>query len=201
MSSTTCMAIASPTSLAYLGLTINWGAMLGYSAIQGACDWSVVLPLYAGCVSWTMVYDTIYAHQTQEAWVYSHDRPIGHRNRGYILMTDQSDTWVLTRWQRFILMTRRRGVLKHIAVALSRPRNVAPRYIGTSDWCCPQDKKDDQRVGIRSTALFFGDKTPLWLSGFAATSVGGLALAGHAAGLGWPYYAAVAAFGGHMAWQ
>eukprot|EP00959_Pyramimonas_sp_CCMP1952_P129909 2716719-Pyramimonas_sp.AAC.1 len=30
-------------------------------------------------------------NQTQEAWVYSHDGPIGHRNHGYILMTDQSD--------------------------------------------------------------------------------------------------------------
>eukprot|EP00959_Pyramimonas_sp_CCMP1952_P240987 5036652-Pyramimonas_sp.AAC.1 len=31
-------------------------------------------------------------NQTQEARVYSHDGPIGHRKRGYILMTDQSDT-------------------------------------------------------------------------------------------------------------
>jgi hypothetical protein len=48
---------------------MNWGAMLGYSAVQGACDWSVVLPLYAGCISWTMVYDTIYAHQVRCCYV------------------------------------------------------------------------------------------------------------------------------------
>jgi 4-hydroxybenzoate polyprenyltransferase len=64
-----------------------------------------------------------------------------------------------------------------------------------------QDKHDDQKIGIRSTALLFGDRTPLLLSGFAGTSVAGLALAGGAAGLAWPYYAALAAFGGHMAWQ
>lgn len=48
---------------AYLGLTFNWGAMLGWAAVQGSCDWCAVLPLYAGGVCWTLVYDTIYAHQ------------------------------------------------------------------------------------------------------------------------------------------
>ncbi|XP_042907888.1 4-hydroxybenzoate polyprenyltransferase, mitochondrial [Parasteatoda tepidariorum] len=46
-----------------LGLTFNWGAMLGWSALHGSCQWSSVLPLYMACVSWTMIYDTIYAHQ------------------------------------------------------------------------------------------------------------------------------------------
>ncbi|KFM81848.1 4-hydroxybenzoate polyprenyltransferase, mitochondrial, partial [Stegodyphus mimosarum] len=46
-----------------LGLTFNWGAMLGWSALHGTCQWSAVLPLYLACVSWTMIYDTIYAHQ------------------------------------------------------------------------------------------------------------------------------------------
>lgn len=48
---------------AYLGFTFNWGALLGYAAVQGSCDWPVVLPLYLGGVCWTLVYDTIYAHQ------------------------------------------------------------------------------------------------------------------------------------------
>lgn len=46
-----------------LGLTFNWGALLGWSAIRGCCDWSVCLPLYASGVMWTLIYDTIYAHQ------------------------------------------------------------------------------------------------------------------------------------------
>ncbi|GAA6062465.1 hypothetical protein JCM10212_005368 [Sporobolomyces blumeae] len=46
-----------------LGLAFNWGALLGSSAILGTCDWQVALPLYAGSVAWTIVYDTIYAHQ------------------------------------------------------------------------------------------------------------------------------------------
>lgn len=46
-----------------LGMTFNWGALLGWSATQGAVDWSACLPLYAAGVCWTIVYDTIYAHQ------------------------------------------------------------------------------------------------------------------------------------------
>ncbi|KAK4053861.1 Para-hydroxybenzoate--polyprenyltransferase, mitochondrial precursor (PHB:polyprenyltransferase) [Microbotryomycetes sp. JL201] len=46
-----------------LGLAFNWGALLGSSAVLGATDWKVALPLYAGSVAWTIVYDTIYAHQ------------------------------------------------------------------------------------------------------------------------------------------
>jgi 4-hydroxybenzoate polyprenyltransferase len=50
---------------AWLGLTFNWGALLGYAAITG----SLALPsllLYAGGVFWTLGYDTIYAIQDME---------------------------------------------------------------------------------------------------------------------------------------
>ncbi|MBZ3881050.1 4-hydroxybenzoate polyprenyltransferase, mitochondrial [Sciurus carolinensis] len=46
-----------------LGLTFNWGTLLGWSAIKGSCDPSVCLPLYFSGVMWTLIYDTIYAHQ------------------------------------------------------------------------------------------------------------------------------------------
>lgn len=46
-----------------LGLTINWGALLGWAAVHGSCDWSVVVPLYVASLCWTLIYDTIYAHQ------------------------------------------------------------------------------------------------------------------------------------------
>lgn len=48
---------------AYLGLTFNWGALLGWAAIRGSVEPAVVLPLYISGVLWTLVYDTIYAHQ------------------------------------------------------------------------------------------------------------------------------------------
>lgn len=46
-----------------LGFTFNWGALLGYSAIKGYVDIPVCLPLYIAGICWTIVYDTIYAHQ------------------------------------------------------------------------------------------------------------------------------------------
>lgn len=48
-----------------LGMTFNWGALLGSSAIHGACDWSICLPLYVAGICWTILYDTIYAHQVR----------------------------------------------------------------------------------------------------------------------------------------
>jgi 4-hydroxybenzoate polyprenyltransferase len=46
-----------------LGLTFNWGAILGWAAYHSAIDWEVIMPLYVGCAAWTLGYDTIYAHQ------------------------------------------------------------------------------------------------------------------------------------------
>ncbi|KAH8871316.1 4-hydroxybenzoate polyprenyltransferase isoform 3 [Schistosoma japonicum] len=46
-----------------LGLTLNWGIWLGYSAINGFCVFSVCTPLYLAAVCWTCTYDTIYSHQ------------------------------------------------------------------------------------------------------------------------------------------
>jgi len=50
---------------AWLGLTFNWGALLGWAAATGELTWSAAL-LYAGGVFWTLGYDTIYAHQDRE---------------------------------------------------------------------------------------------------------------------------------------
>lgn len=46
----------------FLGLTFNWGALVGAVAIEG----TITLPalfLYIGCVMWTLGYDTLYAVQ------------------------------------------------------------------------------------------------------------------------------------------
>jgi len=45
-----------------LGLAFKWGALVGWSAIAGSLSLPAVA-LYAGCVLWTIGYDTIYAHQ------------------------------------------------------------------------------------------------------------------------------------------
>ena len=111
---------------AVLGLTFNWGALLGWAAVHGSCDWSVVLPLYGGGVCWTIVYDTWYAHQ---------------------------------------------------------------------------DKGDDAKLGLKSTALLFGERTKPVLAAFSAATLGALGLAGAQAGLDWPFYTALLGGSTHLAWQ
>lgn len=50
---------------AFLGLTFNWGCLLGWAAATGGLGWPA-LALYAAGLNWTLVYDTIYAHQDRE---------------------------------------------------------------------------------------------------------------------------------------
>lgn len=50
---------------AFLGLTFNWGALMGWSAVAGSLGLPALL-LYAGGIAWTLHYDTIYAHQDKE---------------------------------------------------------------------------------------------------------------------------------------
>ncbi|KAH0558123.1 4-hydroxybenzoate polyprenyltransferase, mitochondrial [Cotesia glomerata] len=109
-----------------LGMTFNWGALLGWSAVQGSCDLSICLPLYVAGICWTVLYDTIYAHQ---------------------------------------------------------------------------DKVDDLLLGIKSTALKFGDNTKLYLSGFGASMIGSLLTSGVVSGQTWPYYVAVSVVAGHVVEQ
>lgn len=48
-----------------LGLAFNWGALLGWAAVQGDLARPAVL-LYVAGICWTLGYDTIYAHQDKE---------------------------------------------------------------------------------------------------------------------------------------
>ncbi|KAG0238028.1 Para-hydroxybenzoate--polyprenyltransferase, mitochondrial precursor (PHB:polyprenyltransferase) [Actinomortierella wolfii] len=110
-----------------LGLAFNWGALLGSSAMLEACNWPVALPLYASGVCWTLVYDTIYAHQ---------------------------------------------------------------------------DKKDDIKIGVKSTALRFGEKTPTYLAAFSTGMISLLALSGYMNDQGPLFYAlSVGGAAAHLAWQ
>ena len=73
---------------AWLGLTFNWGALLGYAAVAERVSLSAVL-LYAGGVAWTLGYDTIYAIQDLEddalVGVKSSTRRLGSRVREAVL--------------------------------------------------------------------------------------------------------------------
>ncbi|XP_020014680.2 4-hydroxybenzoate polyprenyltransferase, mitochondrial [Castor canadensis] len=71
-----------------LGLTFNWGTLLGWSAIKGSCDPSVCLPLYFSGVMWTLVYDTIYAHQDKKD-----DAVIGLKSTA-LLFREKTKQWL-----------------------------------------------------------------------------------------------------------
>jgi 4-hydroxybenzoate polyprenyltransferase len=48
---------------AFLGLCMNYGMLMGYSAVAGSLSLPTVIPLYLSGISWTLLYDTIYGHQ------------------------------------------------------------------------------------------------------------------------------------------
>ncbi len=66
---------------AWLGLTFNWGALVGWTAITDPAP--AVAWLYAGGIAWTLGYDTIYALQDIEddalAGIKSSARALGER--------------------------------------------------------------------------------------------------------------------------
>ena len=50
---------------AFIGITFNWGAILGWTAVTEDIGIPALL-LYVGGICWTLGYDTIYAHQDKE---------------------------------------------------------------------------------------------------------------------------------------
>ena len=73
---------------AWLGLTFNWGAPLGFAAQTGRLDIGVIM-LYAGLIFWTLGYDTIYAHQDKDD-----EELIGVKSTAR-LFGDDTGKWIL----------------------------------------------------------------------------------------------------------
>ena len=110
---------------AWLGLTFNWGVLVGFAAIAEMVT-STAVAIYAAGVFWTLGYDTIYAHQ---------------------------------------------------------------------------DKDDDALIGVKSTALKFGDTTKKWLALFFSMTVVLFAGAGILAGFSVVYFLALLPAALHFRWQ
>ena len=72
----------------WLGLTINWGALLGWAAATGSLAAAPVV-LYAAGILWTVGYDTVYGHQDREddvlIGVKSASRALGVRTRPWLI--------------------------------------------------------------------------------------------------------------------
>ncbi len=64
-----------------------------------------------------------------------------------------------------------------------------------------QDREDDALVGIKSTALLFGERTRPALTLFYSAAVALIAVALALAGAGWASFVGLAAFAAHLSWQ
>jgi 4-hydroxybenzoate polyprenyltransferase len=64
-----------------------------------------------------------------------------------------------------------------------------------------QDKEDDARIGVKSSALALGEKTRPFLFLFYGAAVALWAAAGAAANLGWAFFVGLALAGAQLAWQ
>lgn len=73
---------------AVLGVTFNWGVLVGYTATVGTLDVASFL-LYAAGIAWTLGYDTIYAHQDKED-----DRLVGVRSSA-LRLGEATPRWLL----------------------------------------------------------------------------------------------------------
>ncbi|HEY7977399.1 MAG TPA: 4-hydroxybenzoate octaprenyltransferase [Rhizomicrobium sp.] len=72
---------------AWLGLTFNWGALMGFTALTGHLGAPAIV-LYIGCFFWTLGYDTIYAHQDRDD-----DELIGVKSTAR-LFGEMSSLWI-----------------------------------------------------------------------------------------------------------
>jgi 4-hydroxybenzoate polyprenyltransferase len=81
-------------------------------------------------------------------------------------------------------------------------------YVGSICWVigydtiyAHQDREDDLLVGIKSTALLFGERTPTMLASFYIAAVVLISAAGLLAGGGLIFTLGLIAFAAHLAWQ
>lgn len=90
---------------AWLGLTFNWGMLVGWAAV--APPDAVMALLYAGGIAWTLGYDTIYALQDLEddafAGIKSSARALGSRVRAGVagFYAAALALWAAALWLRF----------------------------------------------------------------------------------------------------
>jgi 4-hydroxybenzoate polyprenyltransferase len=81
-------------------------------------------------------------------------------------------------------------------------------YAGSISWVigydtiyAHQDRDDDSLIGIKSTALLFGERTPTMLTIFYAVAVALIGAAGLIAGGGFIFVLGLIAFAVHLGWQ
>ncbi len=116
----------------------------------------------------------------------------------------------ITYWPQFVLgLAFNWGALMGWAVVLGELSLPAVLlYVGGIFWTLAydtiyahQDKEDDVMIGLKSTALKFGETTSIWLTGFFSAALVFIALAAFSAGAGLVFYLGLALSAGHAIWQ
>ncbi|XP_038056461.1 4-hydroxybenzoate polyprenyltransferase, mitochondrial-like [Patiria miniata] len=137
----------------FLGLTFNFGALIGYAAIRGSCDWSIVLPLYASCIAWTIVYDTIYGHQDKRD-----DLALGLGSTS-ILMGDNTKYWLTGFGAAMVSGLMLVGAMAEQTVAYYLAVALTAAHIGNQVWTVdihnPQDCWNKFQSNRRLGAIIF----------------------------------------------
>jgi 4-hydroxybenzoate polyprenyltransferase len=87
------------------------------------------------------------------------------------------------------------------ATALALYAGAIAWVIGYDTIYAHQDAEDDALIGVKSTALLFGDRTRPALVAFYGLAVLLIGTALGLAGAGWPAWLGLAAFAGHLGWQ
>ena len=133
---------------AFLGITFNWGALMGYAAATGTLDATALL-LYAGGILWTLAYDTIYAHQDT-----ADDALIGIKSTA-LLFGDNSKKYVSWFFAGAIMLFLAAKVWSG-SVAIFAPLLTLPMIIHTL-WQMKNWKMDDAASSLtifKSNRLF-----------------------------------------------
>ena len=86
--------------------------------------------------------------------------------------------------------------------------HTLPLYIGGVCWTLVydtiygyQDVEDDRKLGLKSTALYFGENPTTSLALCASGMMLGVTLAGSSVGLTYPFYVGMAGCASHLVWQ
>ncbi len=93
-----------------LGMTFNWGALMGWAAITNGLAEPALL-LYGGGIFWTLGYDTIYAHQDKED-----DALIGVKSTALKLM-ENTPRWLVFFYTSMLTLFATAGHMAGIGIA------------------------------------------------------------------------------------
>ncbi|KRZ27620.1 4-hydroxybenzoate polyprenyltransferase, mitochondrial [Trichinella pseudospiralis] len=165
-----------------LGMTLNWGVLMAW-VIKNESFISLIscLPLYTACVCYTVIYDTIYSHQ--------------------LFFGEIMREWGLTfNWGVLLGWAATSGSVYWLGAMTLYFSGISWTLVYDTIYA-HQDKADDSIIGLKSTALKFGDNTKPYLSLFGSSMITSLAITGLMTDQTWPYYVGLLLTSCHIGWQ